>query len=240
VGGSSLALGCMHTVCRYVAECATRNKWSTTLWFQLVTVGLRTHAHEPVWALAGPWPDPRLPMPRQPRYTLRAMGSPRSHGALTVRTGPEATSVEIRWRGGRAGALAWYGLMFMGVLLYVAMGEGQFESVHRMLMVIGAVVIGYFVLAHLLNATCLAVSDSVLSVTHGPMPGFGRITLPVKDVSRLSFDEKTARLQLHTKLGEELTVLDGLLPDKVSGLRDALHGALRGTPTATPVEQADA
>jgi hypothetical protein len=165
------------------------------------------------------------------------MSSQRSNRAMTVRSGPDATSVEIRWRMGRASALAWYALIFTGVLLTLAARRGQFQDVHRMLMVMAACGLGYFILAHLLNATRLAVREGMLLVTHGPVPWFGRVSLPLRDVRRLRFDEKTARLRLHTQLGEELTLLDGLLPERLPGLSDALGDALaRGTSARAEVE----
>jgi len=156
---------------------------------------------------------------------------------MTVRSGPDATSVEIRWRLARGSALAWYACIFSGVLLYLAARRGQFQDVHRMLMVIAACAMGYFILAHLLNATRLAVREGVLLVTHGPVPWFGRVSLPLRDVRRLRFDAKTARLRLHTELGEELTLLDGLLPDRLPDLSNALGDALeRGTSASVEVE----
>jgi hypothetical protein len=127
-------------------------------------------------------------------------------------------AVAIRWREARTRALVWYALAFIPVLLYIAFGHGQFAAVHRGLMATGALALGYFVAAQLANVTRVSVRGGALLVEHGPLPWRGRVEVPLDQVRRVRVDAQSARLELRTKRGEDVVLLDELLPSVAAEL----------------------
>ena len=138
--------------------------------------------------------------------------------------------MEIRWRNGRTRALVWYASAFVVVLLYIAFGQGQFGAVHRALMASAALGLCYFVAAHLTNVTRLCVDNGELVVEHGPLPWRGRTVLPIERVRQLRLDRHAARLELKTAEGEELTLLDDLVVEKLPELDAQLARMLKEPP----------
>lgn len=144
--------------------------------------------------------------------------------------------MQIRWRSGRGHALAVYGSAFMALLVYLAFRRGEFQAVHRFLMAVFAVAIGYFVVVKLVNVTRVSVRDGRLRVEHGPLPWRGAVELPVEEVRRLSLDRLTARLELRTASGQEITLLDDLLVEAVAEADPLIAEMLKGQPPKGDVE----
>jgi hypothetical protein len=95
-----------------------------------------------------------------------------------------------------------------------------------MLMASAALGLCYFVAVQLANVTRLTVENGELVVEHGPLPWRGRTALPIERVRRLHFDRHAARLELKTAEGEELTLLDDLVPDRLAELDAQLQSTL--------------
>jgi hypothetical protein len=132
-------------------------------------------------------------------------------------------AVDIRWLHGRKRALPIYAMAFMAVLLYLALGEGQFQGQHRAIMGAAAMLLGYFVLVHAVNGTRVAVRGGSLWVEHGPLPWRGRVWMPLSEVERLTVERTTARIRLRTRVGEDVVLLDDLAPAACDEIEKALE-----------------
>lgn len=131
--------------------------------------------------------------------------------------------VQLAWRS-RAGVVGvYYALPFALVLLYLAATSTMFETVHRTLFAVFAVVIGYFVAVQLCNATRLSVAGDKLRVVHGPLPWRASVELPLAEIRSVAVDRASARLKLRTRSGQEIDLVDGV-PVSAS---DSLDAAIR-------------
>jgi len=129
----------------------------------------------------------------------------------------------IPWRV-RGDQLASYcAIPFALLLVYLAVTSSFFQPIHRSLMGGFAVIIAYFVVTQLINATRITVSDGNLRVEHGPLPWRSPVELPVDQIRTLGVDRPSKRLLLRTSQGEELFLIESV----PSGLADKLDAAIK-------------
>jgi hypothetical protein len=99
---------------------------------------------------------------------------------------------------------------FSAVLAFIALRPGQFQPVHKSVMLVGAVLLAYSVVVQAVNVTRLVVAGGTLRVTHGPLPWRGGTRVELAAVRALACDRHSRRLVLRTALGEELVLAEDL------------------------------
>lgn len=126
--------------------------------------------------------------------------------------------VELRWRQRLHPTYAIAVSGFIGVLLWVVVGRGQFQPVHKATMASAAMLLGYSLLVQVVNATRLAVAKGTLVVQHGPLPWRGPMRVRLEQVRTLRCDPSSRRLVLSTALGEEHVLADDLPAAALAGI----------------------
>lgn len=136
-------------------------------------------------------------------------------------------AVVIRWWVDRSRSLVIYAGAFSVLLLVFAFRTGQFQALHRLVAACFAVVCAYFAAARVVNKTTMRVVDERLVVRHGPLPWRSNVTVPLTLVDDLGVDPASSRLQLWTRQGEEVQLMDDLNRACVARL-DGQVGKLMG------------
>ncbi len=135
-------------------------------------------------------------------------------------------AVRIAWRKLGGGGLVSSALIFAVMLLVLAVREGAFQAIHRMLMVVVAAGMLYFVVARRLNATQLSVRGGTLRVSHGPLPLRSPLSAPLEMIAEVRCDKHGRRLVLRTKQGEDVILLEDMPPKLLDEVRSALRDRL--------------
>ena len=151
--------------------------------------------------------------------------------------------VEVRWWGGRRNALAWYGLLFAGVLTYLGAPPGQFTGVYKGLMLSAAALLTYLAAARLLNRSRAYLKGGELVVEHGPLPLRSGGRLALDDIRSLAVEPNSGGWHGLTHDGGSIDVFDDLSGDAEKELPPLLRlhlsqGPRTDQPQATDQRQA--
>jgi hypothetical protein len=129
--------------------------------------------------------------------------------------------VEVPWRELSTLFSAVASVLFSLVLIYIAISNGQFRGIFRVVMAAGAGLFLYSAATVALNKSRLELDDSDLRVTHGPLPWRSGQQIRRSQIARIRANPQSRRLELRTKIGEELILLTALSPAAVEQLNEA-------------------
>ena len=117
-------------------------------------------------------------------------------------------------------------LTFVGVLVAIVCGKGQFQAIHKAAMVLTAIGLIYTVVVQFVNSTRLSREEGVVRVVHGPLPLRRGIVVPVEQIRSLRCDPNSRRLILRTVLGEEFVLAENLVAGELSSIDGELRERL--------------
>ncbi|MSP24228.1 MAG: hypothetical protein EXR75_03490 [Myxococcales bacterium] len=117
--------------------------------------------------------------------------------------------------------------VFIAALLWIGLGTGKFEGVHRAIMCIAAAVFAYSLMLVAFNTTRLEVEGGMLLITHGPLPWRGPLVVPVAEIARLRCEPHSGRLILRTRIGEEHVIADDLRQEQCARADELIRERLK-------------
>ena len=130
---------------------------------------------------------------------------------IEIITGFETITIRRKWMSATAFGLLFFSLFwngFMVVWMSIAISQGTmimaaFGTLHAGV----GIFLAYYTICLFINKTDIEVSSSFLSVTHHPLPWFGKKNIPVHDVSQLFCEKKVTRNKNSTTITYEVHVV---------------------------------
>lgn len=135
----------------------------------------------------------------------------------------ESQDVVLPWRRGTHPLYVASVVTFLGVLLAIVFGRGQFQPIHKAAMLLAVAGLSYSLVVQFVNETRLSLVDGEVRVAHGPLPIRRGVVVPVNQIRTLRCDPNSRRLILRTVLGEELVLAENLVAADLTSIDGELR-----------------